>query len=47
MIFVLMTMFLKFHIKMATENKTTIENLDKKGSPYESIFDIGSTNNWS
>ena len=26
---VLMTAFLKFHIKLASENKTTIENLDK------------------
>jgi len=25
----LMTVFLKFHLKLATENKTTIENLDK------------------
>jgi len=26
---VLMTAFLRFHIKLASENKTTIENLDK------------------
>ena len=26
---VLMTAFLKFHVKLASENKTTIENLDK------------------
>jgi type VI protein secretion system component VasF len=30
----LMTAFLKFHIMLATENKTTIENLDKLGKPF-------------
>lgn len=30
----LMTVFLKFHLKLATENKTTIENLDKMGKPF-------------
>ena len=38
---VLMTMFLRFHIFLATTNKTTIENLDKKGKPYKSPYDIG------
>jgi flagellar biosynthesis protein FliP len=33
-ILVLMTMFLKFHINLALTNKTTIENLDKKGEDY-------------
>lgn len=42
----LMTMFLKFHINLALTNKTTIENLDKKGAEYTSIYDIGNTNNW-
>jgi hypothetical protein len=31
MICFLITAFLKFHIKLARENKTTIENLEKKG----------------
>jgi heme/copper-type cytochrome/quinol oxidase subunit 2 len=31
---ILMTMFLKFHIKLAMSNKTTIENLEMKGLPY-------------
>jgi len=31
LIAVLMTFFLKFHLYLATTNKTTIENLDKKG----------------
>ena len=30
MIMVLITAFLRFHLRLATENKTTIENLDKK-----------------
>ena len=30
----LMTAFLKFHIMLASENKTTIENLDKLGKPF-------------
>jgi hypothetical protein len=30
----LMTFFLKFHLYLLNSNKTTIENLDKKGSPY-------------
>jgi hypothetical protein len=42
---VLMTMFLRFHIQLATTNKTTIENLDKKGKPYRSPYDMGSVNN--
>ena len=42
----LMSMFLKFHLEIALTNKTTIENLDKKGQKYKSIYDIGTTNNW-
>jgi hypothetical protein len=38
---VLITFFFKFHIKLAATNKTTIENLDKKGRPYKSPYDIG------
>ena len=45
MIAVLMTFFLKFHIYLGTTNKTTIENLDKKGREYKSVYDIGTTNN--
>jgi hypothetical protein len=30
----LMTAFLKFHLMLASENKTTIENLDKQGRPF-------------
>jgi len=41
-----MTAFLKFHIKLATENKTTIENLDKQGLEYKSKYDIGLKDNW-
>lgn len=43
---VLMTMFLKFHINLALTNKTTIENLDKKGKDYTSMYDVGPTLNW-
>ena len=43
---VLMTMFLKFHMKLALEGKTTIENLEHNGKPYHSEFDIGPHNNW-
>jgi len=42
----LMTFFLKFHIYLVSTNKTTIENLDKKGAKYKSVYDIGSLNNW-
>lgn len=45
MIAVLMTFFLKFHIYLGTTNKTTIENLDKKGREYKSVYDIGTINN--
>lgn len=31
---ILMTMFLKFHLKLAMSNKTTIENLEMKGNSY-------------
>ena len=42
---VLLTFFLKFHIFLASTNKTTIENLDKKGKPYRSPYDMGTINN--
>jgi hypothetical protein len=40
-----MTSFLKFHIKLASENKTTIESLDKQGGEFKSPFDIGRADN--
>lgn len=42
----LMSAFLKFHIMLASNNKTTIENLDKQGKPFVSEYDVGSTSNW-
>ena len=42
----LMTAFLKFHIMLASDNKTTIENLDKLGRPFNSPYDVGSKENW-
>jgi palmitoyltransferase ZDHHC2/15/20 len=38
---VLITVFLKFHIKLMSENKTTIENLEAKGKPFKSPYDNG------
>lgn len=46
MIGLLMTYFLKFHIYLMLNNKTTIENLEKKGVTYRSLFDIGNENNF-
>jgi len=43
---ILMTMFLRFHITLALSNKTTIENLEKKGQPFVSEYDIGPKANW-
>ena len=40
-IMVLITFFLKFHLKLALSNKTTIENLEKKDQDYISVYDIG------
>ena len=45
-IMVLITVFLKFHLNLAFNNKTTIENLDKKNEPYISVYDIGTKSNW-
>ena len=42
---ILITMFLKFHARLALSNKTTIENLEAKGKPYKSIYDIGLSRN--
>lgn len=42
----LMTFFSKFHVYLVSSNKTTIENLEKKGKVYRSLYDIGSENNW-
>jgi len=36
----LMTAFLKFRVMLATDNKTTIENLDKLGRPFNSPYDV-------
>lgn len=41
-----MTMFLRLHIRLALSNKTTIENLEMKGRPYMSLYDIGAKRNW-
>jgi palmitoyltransferase ZDHHC2/15/20 len=46
MVALLMSFFLKFHLVLASTNKTTIENLDKKGRVYKSPYDIGAQNNW-
>ena len=37
----LITMFFKFHIKICFENKTTIENLERKGVAFVSKYDMG------
>lgn len=42
----LITMFLKFHIKLLRENKTTIENLEAKGKQYDSKFNQGDIANF-
>ncbi len=41
-----MTFFLRFHIYLLFANKTTIENLEKKGVLYISLYDIGKENNF-
>jgi len=44
-VLVLLTGFIKFHIKLAVQNKTTIENLEEDGKPYKSKWDIGQSGN--
>ena len=39
-------MFSKFHFKLLFENKTTIENLEKKKKPYHSEWDLGHHKNF-
>jgi hypothetical protein len=46
MLAVVMTFFLKFHIRLLLDNKTTIENLEKKSQPFKSPFDLGSWDNF-
>ena len=41
-----MTNFLRFHIKLIRENKTTIEFLEKKGEEFQSPYDVGSHRNF-
>ena len=43
---ILMTMFLKFHIMLALQGKTTIESLEKRSKPYVSDYDNGPLRNW-
>lgn len=42
----LITCFSKFHFKLLFENKTTIENLEKKKKPYHSEWDLGMKKNF-
>ena len=42
----ILSQFLKFHITLILENKTTIETLDHKGKEFVSKYDIGRWNNW-
>jgi len=41
-----MTNFLKFHIQLILENKTTIEFLEKKGEMFESPFNVTGKRNF-
>ena len=43
---ILISNFCKFHFKLMFENKTTIENLEKKKKPYFSEWDLGPTKNF-
>ena len=42
----LMSAFLKFHLMLASTNKTTIENIDKMGKQFISPYDVGPKENW-
>ena len=42
----LITMFSRFHFKLLFENKTTIENLEKKKKPFNSEWDLGRSRNF-
>ena len=42
----ILSQFLKFHIKLILENKTTIETLDNKGKEFHSKYDKGKLENW-
>ena len=44
-VLVLLTGFIKFHLKLAIQNKTTIENLEEDGKSYKSKWDIGTSGN--
>ena len=46
LIVVLITNFLRFHLTLILENKTTIESIEKKSEAFESPFDIGRKRNW-
>lgn len=45
-VMVLMTAFLKFHLMLVSENKTTIENLDQQGKAFNSVYNVGFGPNW-
>ena len=42
----LITMFSRFHFKLLFENKTTIENLEKKKQKFFSEWDLGRKKNF-
>ena len=44
-VLVLLTGFIKFHLRLAVQNKTTIENLEEEGRQFHSKWDIGTSGN--
>jgi hypothetical protein len=44
--FIIISLFLKFHLFLVLDNKTTIETIDKKGEKFVSEFSRGKWNNW-
>lgn len=42
----LLSRFTKFHIALALDNKTTIENLDQRNRNIKSVYDMGSWHNF-
>jgi len=46
-IWVLITFFIRFHWRLASENKTTIEKLDHDTLDFTSKYDIGKSENWN
>ena len=43
---VMISLFFKFHMILVFKNMTTLESIEKKGTNFESPYNVGKQRNW-